>query len=268
MRRKPIIIDLTIPADLRFSSGVREFVDEFCIYAHFNHTTSNQLKLIIDELFMNAVRYASGPDSDVVVKLVYKNNLVKGQIEDAGEGKQKTTVEDLEKIILMQTNNNVLTKTSGRGLAQIVKAWTNKMEIFENAKGGLTISFEKEIKNQKKEKEITIDPFLKTPSSDFKEFRFVFEGEISEENIKKNKKVVNDFLRKEHKENFRIVLDFKKLHYCNSLFIGQIADWYNKAKKLNGELVILNPNKDIIDIIDMVGLTKVIPIQNLDQIDS
>ncbi len=264
MRTKPTIVNLKIPADLRFSAGVREFVDEFCIYCNFNHTTCNQLKLIIDELFMNAIRYGSGANSDVSVKITYQNNLIQGIVEDAGEGKYKTTSQDLEKIILTQTNNNVLTKTSGRGLAQIVKAWTNKMEVKNNAQGGLTILFEKNVEFGKDRKERPKDPLLKIKPSNLKEFKFVFEGEISDDNIKANKKIVTDFLR-EHTGAYRIVLDFDKLRYCNSTFIGQIADWYNKMKKREGEIVILNPNEDILDIIDMVGLTKVIPIQNINK---
>lgn len=267
MRTEPTIIDLKIPADLRFSSGVREFIDEFCIYSNFNHTTCNQLKLIIDELFMNAVRYGSGPNSDVIVKIHYKNKIIKGQIEDTGEGKQKITDKDLKKIILTQTNNNVLTKTSGRGLAQIVKAWTNKMDITNNKKGGITITFEKsvEIKTDSKESDKRKrESLLRIEPTSLKEFKFVFEGEISDDNIKENKKIISVFL-KEHTNAYRIILDFSKLHYCNSTFIGQIADWYNKMHKRNGEIVILNPNKDILDIIDMVGLTKIIPIQNINQ---
>ncbi len=264
MRKVPTNIDVKIPADLRFSAGVREFIHEFCIYCNFDRTTINQIKLIIDELFMNAVRYGSGENSDVIVKLSYENNLLKGTIEDAGEGKEKISKEDLEKIILTQTNNNVLTKTSGRGLAQIVKRWTNKMEIKNNAKGGISITFEKAIEIKKDSDKEKKDPLLKIQPTSLKEFKFIFEGEISEDNIKENKKIVNDFLQ-EHKDAYRIVLDLSKLFYCNSTFIGQIADWYNKMQKRDGELIILNPSKDITDIIDMVGLTKVIPIQNINK---
>ena len=262
MREAPINLDLKIPADLRFSAGVREFIDEFCLFCEFERTTCNQIKLIIDELFMNAVRYGSGSNSDVKLTLGYHQNLLKGMIEDAGEGREQIKKEELEKIILTQTNNNVITKTSGRGLAQIVKRWTDKMEIKNNAKGGIVITFEKKIEFKKEaEKEAKI-PLLKIQPNALKEYKFVFEGEIDEGNIKENKQIVNDFL-KEKTDAIRIILDFSELHYCNSLFIGQIADWYNKMQKRNGEIVILNPNQDILNIIDMVGLTKVIPVQNI-----
>lgn len=260
MKQNSTSIDLKVPADLRFSSGVREFINEFCIYCNFEHTTCNQLKLIIDELFMNAIRYGSGANSQVVVKLSYQNDQVKGVVEDEGKGKEKITEHDLEKIIITQTNNNVITKTSGRGLAQIVKQWTEKMEINNNKSGGITISFEKDVKYKKGSQNIKKDPLLEIKPTSLKEFKFIFEGEIGEENIKENKKIVADFL-KSHTGSYRIVLDFEKLYYCNSTFIGQIADWYNKIKKRNGEIIILNPSEDILDIIDMVGLTKVIPIQ-------
>lgn len=262
IQTSPLGIDLKIPADLHFSAGVREFVEEFCAYCKFDRMTCNQIKLIIDELFMNAVRYGSGENSIVKLALIFENNLLKGTIEDEGAGREKITKAELEKIILTQTNNNVLTKTSGRGLAQIVQRWTNGMEIKNNSTGGITISFEKKIEVEKEVPEQKPPTFLKILPSQLKEYKFVFEGEIDEENIKENKQIVNDFL-KEHEGAYRLILDFSELHYCNSLFIGQIADWYNKMQKHGGELVILNPNQDILEIIDMVGLTKVIPVQNV-----
>jgi anti-anti-sigma factor len=134
------------------------------------------------------------------------------------------------------------------------------MEIRNKATGGITINFEKKVEYEKDSKKIKKDPLLEIKPTSLKEFKFIFEGEIDEENIKENKKIVADFLNT-HTGSYRVILDFEKLYYCNSTFIGQIADWYNKIKKRNGEIIISNPNKDILDIIDMVGLTKVIPIK-------
>lgn len=254
------MIDLKIPADLHFSAGVRECVSEFCEYNQFAGNIKNQLKLIIDELFMNSVRYGSAKGALVIVKLEYKDKKIFGKVEDFGGGKNKVTVEDLKKIIVHQTNNNVITKTSGRGLAQIVNRWTDKMEIENNKEGGIRLTFEKTVEQDENHTREKPNNLLEIKTTDLKEHVFKFEGEINQENIVDNQKRVNEFLD-EHVGDIRMVLDFSDLYYCNSLFIGQIADWYNKIKKGHGEIVILNPNSDILDIIDMVGLTKIIPIQ-------
>lgn len=260
MSNKQTVVDLKIPADLHFSAGVREFVSEFCDYNHFENKIRNQVKLIIDELFMNAVRYGSAKDGSVFLQLRYENSKMFGLVEDFGGGENPITVEGLKKIILHQTNNNVITKTSGRGLAQIVNRWTDKMEIENNAEGGIRITFEKQVEISSNQTKEMPQNLLTIKENELREHLFVFEGEINQENVLDNQKKVADFLT-EHLGAIRIVLDFSKLRYCNSLFIGQIADWYNTLKQRGGELIILNPNEDILDIIDMVGLTKVIPVQ-------
>lgn len=257
-------LEITVPADLHFSAGVREIVSEFCDQNGFNNITKNQLKLIIDELYMNAVRYGSSKTSQVKVSLFFQGNVLTGKIEDFGQGEKQIKKEDLEKIIFLQTTNNVLTKTSGRGLAQIVQNWTDHFIIENNAEGGIRVTFEKNIDlNQKMETALEESTNkLRIESTLLKEYVFAFEGEITPVNLDKNQKTINDFLETKGLQH-RIILDFSKLTYCNSTFIGQIADWYNRVTKNKGEIIIRNPNQEILDIIDMVGLTKIIPIQNL-----
>ena len=260
MKIKNNIIELSVPADLHFSAGVREFVNEYAVYNKFSSDVCNKLKLVVDELFMNAVRYGSDKNSKVVVKISYNDNKISGMVEDFGEGDKKISVEELKQIIVEQTNNNVIMKTSGRGLAQIVNKWMDKINIKNNKTGGICIHFEKTITNDYQPQKSHKKPFVTIQPTSLKEKVFVFEGEINQDNLQEHKQTVLDFLA-EHENPYRIILDFEKLYYCNSTFIGQIAEWYNKIKKCSGELIIKNPNSDIMDIIDMVGLTKIIPIQ-------
>lgn len=260
------IIDLTIPANLRFSAGVREIISEFCDHNQFDNIVRNQLKLIIDELFMNAVRYGSGKNSKVIVRISYTNQILEGTVEDFGEGSKKIDVEELKKIILTQTNNNILTKTSGRGLAQIVQKWTDSVKIQNNNTGGIRIIFQKKIipKPSSEKETITTEALLEVKPNQLSEYVFLFEGEITADNIKQYQQKVNQFLDT-NKNATSIILDFEKLKYCNSTFIGQIADWYNRMSKNNGKMIICNPNEEILNIIDMVGLTQIIPIQQLNK---
>ena len=52
-------IEFTLPADLEFSSLVRHISEEIFSHAGFTKEWAERLKLVVDELFMNANRYGS-----------------------------------------------------------------------------------------------------------------------------------------------------------------------------------------------------------------
>ena len=54
------------------------------------------------------------------------------------------------------------------------------------------------------------------------------------------------------------VFDFTNLTYLNSKSIGYIADWQAKIAGTGGKLVIFGVQENIFDILDVVGLTKII----------
>lgn len=56
------------------------------------------------------------------------------------------------------------------------------------------------------------------------------------------------------------ILDIENLTYMNSKSIGYISDWYGKIASKQGKLLIAKPMANIKDILNVVGLDKVIPI--------
>jgi anti-anti-sigma factor len=65
------------------------------------------------------------------------------------------------------------------------------------------------------------------------------------------------------------ILDVENISYINSKSIGYISDWYSQIISKQGKLVIAKPASNIKDILNVVGLDKVIPLaQTLEEAKS
>jgi len=83
-----------------------------------------------------------------------------------------------------------------------------------------------------------------------------FDGQLDETNIELEAKKFYQMLDEEQPKN--CVFDFSSLSYLNSKSIGYIADWQSKISQGGGKLVIFGVKENIFDILDVVGLTKII----------
>ncbi len=55
-----------------------------------------------------------------------------------------------------------------------------------------------------------------------------------------------------------MILDFAELEYMNSKSIGYLTDWYGKVFENGGKIVITQMKPNILDILQVVGLTQLI----------
>ncbi|MDF2378847.1 MAG: STAS domain-containing protein [Candidatus Gracilibacteria bacterium] len=101
----------------------------------------------------------------------------------------------------------------------------------------------------------SIITFIDSDLPDTKIAKFV--GQLDETNIEDEAKRVYAELEGGLKN---MVFDFTELSYLNSKSIGYIADWQGKVTENNGKLVIFGAAENIFDILDVVGLTKLIEI--------
>lgn len=265
-------IELNLPANLSYSSLIRHISDEIFSSIGFSQEWSSRLKLVVDELYMNAVRYGSTQNfSEVKVVFSFDDIEVNFRIEDDGTGKNKISADQLRDLISQNINNNSITQTSGRGLALISKLWTDDLMINQGQSGGIVISFTKKLEVDsppspplvstamlsKKQ----IKPQVHQTSSKGKEFTIKLLGEIDQTNIDSLVLIIDKQVNN-LSDNARLVLDFEKVLYINSTFIGHLASWYNDINKRNGILVVKNANTNVLDIIDLVGLGNVLTIEN------
>lgn len=228
---------------------------------------------------MNAVKYGSTKDKSIVhIYFTYNDKEVEFHIEDDGTGSRATTVEKLRLLINQNANQNDVTKTSGRGLAMITTLWTDKLEIEESRYGGMAISFVKSIETQPppppklvksailKSAE-SLEPIKQSKEKEIEQkkpqgpsFIVKLQGKIDQLNIDKLALPVNEQI-KALPENGVLILDFAELDYINSTFIGLLASWLKDVQRKDGQIILQNTNHQIKDVLDLVGLGKVLNIE-------
>jgi anti-anti-sigma factor len=269
-------IQIYIPANLHYSSLVRHMAEEFFGYVGFSKEWSGRLKLVVDELFMNAVKYGSTEDISTV-KIIFSYHADEAQflIEDDGSGTKKVSAATLIAMVSANANDGNVTKTSGRGLAMISGLWTDKLQIADSDLGGIKVVFAKKVDSTKPqpppmvqamvdrlEKSDTESKILeKMPIQDKKpagpEVLIRLEGEIDQSNIERLTLPVSDSIDA-IPVGGQLVIDFAGITYINSTVIGHLAEWHNRMESKKGILVLKSANKEVREVLDLVGLGKVL----------
>lgn len=256
---------LHVPADLSISSSVRTIAVRIFKEVGFEGVYISRLKLVFDELYMNAVRYGSFEGSTIFITFEFEEKTLRVCFEDEG-GESKLSAEELQEIISFQKENKNPEKTSGRGLAQITHEWADDLQVWNGRRGGLCIAFSKSLPSAEDDGEGT--PLKETPPEEMhplqvapgaKEKRFELSGEIDNSNLHEKVKIVESFVL-DNVTPCLLILNLKKLHFCNSTFIAKLAMWKQALTSYGGDLVIENVQHDIYEILQLVGMYKIIHI--------
>ncbi len=231
------IVTLTVPADLKYSSVVRDTVKQSLDTTNTSSTWIYRLVLVVDELFMNAVNYGSAGAGDVVTtRVAITQDGITIEIEDTGNGHGKVlTPEALAEIIDQNVDTMDLTKDSGRGLAMITKAFTDTLDITRNEMGGTTVKIHKAFANC----------ILDTKKSDF--INIIESGrnieiflneelftEAQERNLERVFKAVED-----HK-SATFIFNFTRMRYLSYLNLRVIVDLCVRIKDYGGTFMLRN----------------------------
>ncbi len=248
-------IQIVVPADLRFSNSVRNFVADILLVVNVTENWINRLILVIDELFMNAVKYGSKDTTDnVFFTIDFEDQEIIFIIEDMGTGSGKIDPEQLQKIIMNSREDTSLAKTSGRGLSMIVTNWTNGFHVEQSSHGGIKVIARKNLADivtkQEEMSQVTVDSMPEVAVINFTKKIDVHDSDMEKEMIRNI----------EGMEKSLFVFDLLELSYINSVFIGLLAKLYNIIMKKKGKVVILNGSDTIKDTLNLVGLTDIIPI--------
>ena len=83
-------------------------------------------------------------------------------------------------------------------------------------------------------------------------------GQLDESNVDENAKKIYELIEA-NPTGVNLVFDFSELEYMNSKSIGYLTDWYGKLNALNGKILIAAARENIVDILQVVGLTQLIP---------
>lgn len=104
--------------------------------------------------------------------------------------------------------------------------------------------------------EVTIsDVESSTPENIVKLIKIV--GQLDESNVDEEAKKIYDLIEQNPK-GLSLILDFTDLEYMNSKSIGYLTDWYGKVYENGGKVVIAQAKPNILDILEVVGLTQLI----------
>lgn len=82
-------------------------------------------------------------------------------------------------------------------------------------------------------------------------------GQLDESNVDDQSKTIYDVLTATP-QNLYLIFDFSELEYLNSKAIGYLTDWYGKVSATNGRIAIAQAKDNIVDILNVVGLTQLI----------
>jgi len=58
----------------------------------------------------------------------------------------------------------------------------------------------------------------------------------------------------------KVVLDLKDLSYLNSYAIGQLVAWHNHLVKIEGQIILAAPSKNVEDIFNILGISALFKI--------
>jgi anti-anti-sigma factor len=81
-------------------------------------------------------------------------------------------------------------------------------------------------------------------------------GEIDETNLGELKEVVDPLLISNDCQV--LLVNLKDLNFINSMVISYFTNIYTKLTELNKKVVFIEANNQILDILDLVGLTTII----------
>lgn len=84
-----------------------------------------------------------------------------------------------------------------------------------------------------------------------------FSGQLDESNVDSNAKTIYKLIEDTPK-NLSLIFDFAELEYMNSKSIGYLTDWYGRVTGKNGKIVVAQARENIMDILQVVGLTQLI----------
>jgi anti-anti-sigma factor len=84
-----------------------------------------------------------------------------------------------------------------------------------------------------------------------------FTGQLDESNVDEKAKMIYDLIEQVPK-NLNLIFDLAELEYMNSKSIGYLTDWYGKVYENGGKIVIAQTRPNILDILQVVGLTQLI----------
>lgn len=82
-------------------------------------------------------------------------------------------------------------------------------------------------------------------------------GQLDESNVDEQAKLIYQTIES-NPSGLSLIFDLTGLEYMNSKSIGYMTDWYSKVAGNGGKVVLAAPRENILDILQVVGLTQLV----------
>ena len=257
--------NIELPARLNYSEFVRLFAFEMASDAMLPARECNIVKLILDELFINAVRYWSNEISNIYIVWSFKIWEIKFSIEDEWKWVNKIKANDLNKIISKEIENDNPGKLHWRWLAQITSTMSTKFKVSDSKHWWIKIEFNKIAWDTKEENSKKKTDTLNNPPTVTKEKKtFKLSWEIAPGSAEEFSSPVHEYVEKIYFP-VTLVFDCIELKYINTVFIWNLVQWHSKVDFHWWNIIIRGANNDIHDILDLIWLKKLIIFENLNE---
>ena len=69
-----------------------------------------------------------------------------------------------------------------------------------------------------------------------------------------------EFVRQCDGDNIRVIVDLSKVNYLSSIGIPMLINTAKSVASRGGKLVLLNPQQNVSEVLDIVGIQQIIPI--------
>lgn len=147
---KPTRIEILLPTNAYFMSGVRDFTMAFIKNStQFSEQWAYRFQSIVDELCNNAIEHGSAAGKDIRLTLTYyPGEAFEVIVQDTGTGISKLKAGDIKSTVEQRRKPGyVHAGIRGRGLSNIVYGWTDEVSVEDNPNGGVTIRARKKLEN-------------------------------------------------------------------------------------------------------------------------
>ena len=69
-----------------------------------------------------------------------------------------------------------------------------------------------------------------------------------------------EFVRQCQGDNVRVLADLSEVDYISSIGVHMLVNAANSIARRGGKIALLNPQRDVMDVLEMIGIPQIIPI--------
>ncbi|MBA4336791.1 hypothetical protein C0416_03390 [bacterium] len=145
-KKEPIKITITLPTHAYFMSGIRDFTLSLIRNtSDFSEQWAYRFQSVVDELCNNAIEHGSSAGQEIKITFVNSpGESIEIIVEDSGTGEGTMKAEEIQKIVDERSKKDAeMHEIRGRGLAKIVKEWTDELSFTDKPDGGIMVKVKK-----------------------------------------------------------------------------------------------------------------------------